>query len=561
MPRPAQYPQVEPGARGLAQASVAGCPAKATVAQALRLLRRKRTRFLVVEEKGRFGLVRPEDLRRAEAFGYSERPVGDVTVWGVPAVSGDTSEVRVRRLLLTGAPVVLVRERGGVAGAVEPSELRDTPGGVGALSLVGRLHQLPSEILNLLRTVSRLAESLGMRAHVAGGFVRDLIRGAPTQDLDLVVEGDGLALARRLSRELRGNLVVHLAFGTASIEGPGGGRVDVATARRERYARPGALPTVTPARIEEDLARRDFTVNAVALALNPFAFGQLFDPFGGRRDMEGRKIRILHPLSFAEDPTRIFRAIRYATRLGFTLDRWTRRSLLAALDLGPYPALSGPRLLAEMELILSEPGWPRSLLALGRLGVFRLLDSAYRFSPAAAARLGDLWDLLPRGRERGVGLDPVRLALLCLVGHLQAPLAERCLRRFGLSGEPLARLLAALVEGPAVARRLESAAIAPASQRAAILRGRTTETLGYAWLVGSPSARRQLEWFLGEGQGIRPLLTGEDLLELGVAKGPSISRFLRELRDRRLDRQVSSREDEVRLVREWLARSRTSGEE
>lgn len=576
--RRSQYPQVEPGALALAHRAVSICPPELTLAQAQRWLQRARARLLVVEDQGRVGVVRPEDLRRAEAFGLANWSVAAVAWWGVPVLIGEAPEVRVRRLLMAGAPFVLVKEGGAPVAAVEPAQLRRMPGGrvptpeawvrqrpgwaggVGALSLAGRLErQLPAETLNLLRAVSRLGESLKVRAYVAGGFVRDLLRAAPSRDLDFVVEGNGLTLARRLCRQLKGTLVVHRAFGTASIRGFRGGRVDVAMARRERYAAPGALPTVTPASIAEDLARRDFSVNAMALALTGSAFGYLLDPFGGQRDLETRRIRILHPLSFVEDPTRIFRAVRYSTRLGLSIDRWTRRCMSVALNFGSYPALSGQRLLAELELILREPGWERSLRTLARLGAFRLLDRAYRFPLTAARRLRDLRDLLQWGGERGIVLDPLPLVLLCLVGHSPIPLAERCLRRLALSGEPLARLLEARVEGPSVARRLDAHATAPASQRAAILRARATETIAFAWLVGGKSARAQVQWFLGEGRGVRPLLSGEDLLALGVAKGPAVSRLLHRIRDRRLDGQVSSPEDEVRLVREWMtARAGTS---
>jgi len=548
--RRSQYPQVEPGALALAHRAVSVCPPELTVAQALRRFQRDRARLLVVEEKGEFGVVRPGDLRRAETFGLADRPLRDMAWWGAPTLTGQAPEVRVRRLLLAGAPVVLIRERNAMVAVVEPSRLlRVRP----RLSLVGRLErQLPAETVNLLREVGRLAESVNVRAFVAGGFVRDLLREAPSNDLDLVVEGNGVALARHLARQLGGTVVVHRAFGTASVEGWRGGRVDVATARREQYAAPGALPTVTPAGIEEDLARRDFTVNAMALSLTGSAFGQLLDPSGGQRDLKTRRLRILHPLAFVEDPTRIFRAARYAARLGFSVDRWTRRCVSMALRLGDYPALSGQRLRAELELILGEPGWERSLLTLERLSAFRLLDRAYRFSPAAGTRIRDLRNLLQWSRERGVVLDSLPLALLGLVGHLPVPVAERCLRRLALSGEPLARLLEAVAQGPSVARKLEAHAPAPASRRAAILQAQSIETVGFAWLVGTPVVRSQVQWFLSEGRGVRPLLRGADLLALGVARGPTVSRFLQRLRDHRLDGLVLSREDEVRTVREWV---------
>ncbi len=552
-PQRAQYPQVEPGALALAHRALAPCRGELSVAEGLRLLQRTRARLLVVGERDRIGVVRLEDLKRAHGIGLSERPVRDLAWRGVPMVAGAAPELRVRRLLRGGAPVVLISDRRGVVAAVEPSQL---PGAQPPLSLAGRLdRQCSGETRELLHSIAKLAQSLGVRAYLAGGFVRDLLRGVASRDLDVVVEGDPLELAQRLCRQVGGNLVVHRAFVTASIEGWSGGRLDVVMARRERYATPGALPIVSPASIEEDLARRDFTMNAMAVGLVGPEFGRFLDPFGGVRDVEIGRIRILHPLSFVEDPTRIFRAVRYAARLGFGIDRWSRDCLGVALRLAPYPALSGQRLLAEIELVMREPGWERSLRALARVGAFRLLDPSYRFSRLAEGRLRDLTHLLEWDRAGKGMIEPVPLALLCLVGHLPRAVAERALRRLALSGEPLARLTEALAEGPLVARRLEEEANAPASRRAALLRSRSIETLGYAWLAGSPAARDRIRWFLSEGRNVRAALSGEELLALGVPRGPAVSKLLDRLRDERLDGLLASREDEVRRVGEWKARA------
>ncbi|MFQ5828187.1 MAG: hypothetical protein ACE5JD_03400 [Candidatus Methylomirabilia bacterium] len=541
------YPQVDPGARGLGHRAVVVCSPDLSVAQALRDLRRHRARLLVVKEGQALAVAWPSDLRRALAFGLGARRVGDVSRWRMPVVDLGTSEVRVRRLLLEGAPVVLIREARGVIRAVEPAaHQRATP----PLTLALRLaRQVPGPTLELLREVGRLADSLGARAYVVGGLVRDLLRGMPTQDLDVVVEGNGMALARRLARQLGGKLTVHEVFATASIERPAGARVDVATARQERYAAPGALPSVSPASLGEDLARRDFTVNAMALALSASVFGQLLDPFGGRTDLRRRRLRILHPLSFVEDPTRIFRAVRYASRLGFTLERGSRRALALAVSLAPYPRLSGQRISAELELIMAEPEWGKGLHALGRLGALRLLDPAYRFSGKAVRRIHDLQQFLQWGRAHGVSLDPLPLAFLALLGHLTPALAEQSLRRLALRGEPLARLRAALSGGPALARKLEASSAASRSRLASLMRDRPMEALGFAWLVGSEVSRRDIQWFLAEGRQVRPLLSGEDLLVLGMVKGPQMRQLLDRLRDERLDRRASTRQDEVLLVK------------
>lgn len=547
-PRRGKYPQVDPGAASLMHRAVAPCPPEATVGEAFDLLARVKARVLAVRERDAFGAILPADLDRARTFGLEARRARDVARWKIPVITPRTSEVAARRHLLEGAPALLVREGRRLVGAIEPSVIS---AGHSTLSLLPRLErQLPAETLGLLRRIGRAGESLGVNAYAVGGFVRDVLLGREVGELDIVVEGDGPALARRLQTELGGNLVVHPAFQTASLEGSGPFRIDVATAREERYPAPGALPEVRPASLHEDLGRRDFTINAMALALSPTSFGDLLDPLSGSADLARRRIRVLHPLSFVEDPTRIFRAVRYQVRLGFALDSGSRQALHVAIDLGAYPALSGQRLTAELEFILKEPAASEALLRLGRFGAFRILDPSFRFPPLAAKRVADLGRLL---RMAGtIPLDPLAGALLALVGHLSPEVAERCLRRLALSGEPLARLTRALKEGPRLAAELERQRHAPPSARASLLRGHPLETLWGAWLMGRGRARRQVEWFLTEGRTTHPLLGGDDLLALGVAPGPRIGQLLDRLRDRRLDGLAVTRDQELGLVREWI---------
>jgi tRNA nucleotidyltransferase (CCA-adding enzyme) len=326
----------------------------------------------------------------------------------------------------------------------------------------------------------------------------------------------------------------------------------VASARREEYAAPGALPEViTPASIADDLSRRDFTVNAMAVSLSPGTFGGLLDPAAGSRDLRSRRIRLLHPLSFVEDPTRIFRAVRYAVRLDFVLDRETRRLLKAALRIGAYPALSGQRLLAEIDLIVAEARAPRILITLGRLGAFRLLDASYRFSPLAVGRLAELSDLFSRCEEGGITVLTRSLTLLALTERLPDHEADRIFHRLSLSGGPLRQLLSARRDGPVLAEAAASLNPGSPSRWAALFRGHTAETIGWAWCLGRDPARRGIEWFLAKGRGLRPLLSGDDLLSLGIPEGPPVGALLDRLRDARLDGTVATRDDEAALVRAW----------
>ena len=224
--------------------------------------------------------------------------------------------------------------------------------------------RIPRRVEPLLRRIGELAEERGLRAHAVGGCVRDWLLGlAHTQDLDVTVEGHGIDLARAVSSALGGRVEVHEQFGTATVyrDGRVGGRIDFATCRIERYARPAAYPRVTSGTLEADLFRRDFTINAMAVALSPSRFGALVDPFHGARDLRGKRLRILHPRSFLDDPSRILRGARFATRFGLRWECSTERAAREAVAAGSLGWLNAGRLRRELDRMGAEPD-PRACL-------------------------------------------------------------------------------------------------------------------------------------------------------------------------------------------------------
>jgi tRNA nucleotidyltransferase (CCA-adding enzyme) len=545
------YPQVDPGAGGLLNVRLGRAPARATVGQALGLARLRSAALIRV---GATGWALREDLNRAQSLGLDALPAAAVAR-GLPAVGVDESEVKVRRLVAAGAPAVIVRDRRGPVGAVMPR-----PGRAAASALLGRwfVERLPATARTVLETVTRLAAEQGARAFLAGGTVRDAVRGtgaAPSgRDIDIVIEGDGLTVARALAAALGSSErapLEHGRFLTASLTWPPDRRVDVATARSERYERPGALPRVLPATIGQDLARRDFTINAMAVELESGGFG-LLDPFGGRDDLKRRRLRVLHPLSFVEDPTRIFRAARYGARLGFGLETGTARAQTLALRLGPYPALSGQRLAAEIALILDDDRPELALRRLGLSGAFRLLDQRFRFTRLTAVRVG----ALPRGlawlRARNLAVTPLDLAALVLAADQLPDVASLLLGRLGFTGEPRARLERALAEWRDLARRVKRAR--RPSERASPLWDRSDVELAWLALVGGAAARSAAEWFLASARGVRPVLSGDDVIGLGVPRGAEVAWVLRALRDARLDGDVVDRDGEAMCVQDWVDR-------
>ncbi len=226
----------------------------------------------------------------------------------------------------------------------------------------------PKELLELLHDTSNEASKLGQRVYLVGGIVRDLLLGYPNFDLDLVTEGDAVELAKRIARINGAGLVIYPRFSTAKIKS-GDFAIDIATARSEIYARPGALPAVTPSSIEKDLFRRDFSINAMAISLTAEDYGQLLDPHRGKDDLHSHLIRILHPDSFSDDATRILRAIRYEQRLGFNLERETAR--LLKRDISMLDTISGDRIKHELELIFREEHPEHAIKRLGDLEIGR----------------------------------------------------------------------------------------------------------------------------------------------------------------------------------------------
>ncbi|MCH7501177.1 MAG: CBS domain-containing protein, partial [Nitrospinae bacterium] len=217
------------------------------------------------------------------------------------------------------------------------------------------VERLPKDIMSLLNTIAESADRMGVSAYVVGGFVRDLLLRIGNLDMDIVIEGDGIKFSRALGKELNAKVVSHQKFGTAVVCLPDGFKVDVATARTEYYKHPAALPTVEMSSIKSDLFRRDFTFNSLALRLNGKDAFTLLDFFNGQRDLKDKVVRVLHNLSFIEDPSRAFRAVRFEQRLGFRIGRQTEAFIKHAVKKKFIEKLSGARLYNELVLILKEP--------------------------------------------------------------------------------------------------------------------------------------------------------------------------------------------------------------
>lgn len=363
--------------------------------------------------------------------------------------------------------------------------------------------------------------------------MRDLLTGNPVRDVDLVVEADAAEFARDLAGSLSASLRAHPRFGTAVLTLPDGRSLDIASTRRETYASPGALPSVTsPVPIQEDLLRRDFTVNAVALELFPRR--RLVDPLGGLADLRRKTLRALHPGSFVDDPTRALRAVRYANRYGFRLDPGTRRAIARAVETGAFDRVSGDRLRRELRKIFAEPGWAAAVRRLRRLG----LDGA--IAPALASSRGETAGRLRAAERLAEGNPEVTwlASLLAWVDGLGADGLRRVSDRLSLEGPERRRLLA----WPETRRRLgRGLARRRASEIARRIAGLSADELVAAAARLPGADRRALRAARSRAARALPLpVRGADLVAAGVASGAAIGRALSRTRDALVDGAVSA---------------------
>jgi tRNA nucleotidyltransferase (CCA-adding enzyme) len=402
---------------------------------------------------------------------------------------------------------------------------------------------LPEGILSLVQTAGDLAARREQRLFLVGGVVRDIFLKRPNLDLDLVLEGDAPSLARELARVAGGNVVVHARFGTATFK-KDEISLDIVTARSETYSRPGALPAVKPGTIEDDLFRRDFTINAMAARLEPARFGELVDPYGGKTDLERRLVRVLHRQSFRDDPTRIWRAIRYEQRLGFRLEGETEQ--LLRRDVAVLGSISGDRLRHELERILEEERPERMIRRADELGALQQLLPSLQ---------GDEW-LTRRFQEARKASDLKEIEqstyLALMAWRLKDEEIEAFIERLRFNSR-VARVLCDIAEVKRTLSALEARRMKPSSV-CRLLETHQQQTLIAASVAAdSELVRRRLKRYLSELRFLYPILTAEDLKRMGVPQGKKLGALLRALKEAKLDGAVRTVEQELKFVEKWLS--------
>jgi tRNA nucleotidyltransferase (CCA-adding enzyme) len=563
-------------------------PAAVPIAEAKQLLNVRQVNAAPVtegEDGPAVGAVTRQLLDAALQHGMGERPVSTVMERDLEWVAPEAPADEVGERMLGASPreprFVLVGERasgrplgiitrmqvlrhlhGRLADSEASLDRRTAQQKASREDAAHLLRRLPPPIAARTAAIARVSRRSGVPAYLVGGLVRDLLLGRENRDLDVVAEGDGPGFARLLARELGGRVRVHAAFLTAVVVDPEGFHVDVATARSEFYRAPAALPEVQGSAIRQDLYRRDFTVNTLAIRLGPPEGGaeaagpsgreappELLDYFGGRRDLRERTLRVLHSLSFLDDPTRALRAVRLSLRLGFQIAPETLRLIDVALAEGAFERLSGSRLRDELALLLDDADLAlRGLDRLAELGLLAVLHPRLALDDAARDRLRRARAALDWYRLESLAEPPVRpwrLFLAALTSGLAladpAGLAALC-DRLDLAGADRRLLEGAAARVEAARRRIAGAGLA-AHEVDAALAPLAGEELLLLMVEGGEGERAWVRRYLCDLRPLELAVRGADLLAAGVAPGPEVGRALAATRRARLDGEIGRDEE------------------
>ncbi len=504
------------------------------------------------------GLVTRQILDRALSHSMGGRPVSAIMQPDLPVVSAVTPLDELRDLFLERSyRFVIVDEAGRPAGIITRMELfrrlfehQHAAGSTLDHRMAGTrptsqpisriLREVsPPWVQRLIAAAREVADRLGASVYLVGGMVRDMLLERANEDVDLVVEGDGIAFAEALAEVLDGRAHPHLPFLTAVITLPDGLRIDVASARTEFYRTPAALPEVATSLIRQDLYRRDFTMNSLAVVLSGERYGELVDFFGGRMDLQRQEIRVLHSLSFIDDPTRALRAVRYARRLGFTIASDTRNLISTALEERVFERLSGQRLQRELEILLAEPHPTPALALIADLGLLPAICPDLKWSEEARSYLMEIEGQLAwyQLEQMGTPPEPWVLFLSGLALTSGKGVINDLVQRLQLGG-PTRDLFLAL---PAAVGEIKTATNSglSLSQQAQVVEQHPTEALLLAMSDLPLQARRSLALAAVAAVRVQLPVSGQDLLDGGVSPGPHIGRALRLTRDALIDDMIA----------------------
>ncbi len=546
--------------------------------------------------KGLLGLVSRRVVEKAIAHQLGTRPVAEHMSTEIGTLPESATQTEIQELIIGHRQrlIPIVQKKNGeevISGVISRTDLlnllvndpdrqprsllrQNEHPSTGRSRNISRLmiETLGREIIVLLRNIGETAEKLEMRAYAVGGFARDLLLQTRNLDIDIVVEGDGILFAKTFVGKQQAKLRTHEKFATATVSLPDGQRIDVATARLEYYVEPAALPIVEKSSLKLDLFRRDFTINAMAVHLNPDRFGLLIDYFSSQNDLKERRIRVLHNLSFVEDPNRIFRAVRFEQRLDFRITRDTEKLIRSVVQMRRGGQLSGLRFLNELKLLLAEDNPLASLRRLEGFGLFPLLWPDLRPNLKIDRRFAHVmtqaekaiaWFRLLYLPEKDKQCEYWTVRLLALFSRSRELEMRHFCDRFEASPKLRRLLLERKHKAEAAAgAMLRSTSLRP-SEIWQLLSGLDNEALLFLMTIARKKHIQQaVSRYTAELRSLKPLINGKDLVVLGLRPGPLFANLLKQVFAAQLNGEISSKEEAVNMVQrinKTAGRSRNSG--
>lgn len=558
-----------PVARQIMSAPVRTVNADITIREANKLMIRYGYSGLPVVEDGKLvGLIGRREIDKAAHHGLSHAPVKGFMMRRIEPVTPDAPLYDIQRLLsdedIGRVPVV---EDGKVIGIISRTDVLRALGGDDYFNRSKAMQTakpqysraeiaqkiktlLPGEVRAILREMGDLADETGYSVYLVGGIVRDLLLNYRNLDIDIVVEGDAIEFARLVAEKYGARIQPHHKFGTAAVIQPDKFRVDFASARAEFYERPAALPQVEPTSIRQDLARRDFSVNAMAVSLNAKDYGRLLDFFNGQRDLKNGRIRILHNLSFIEDPTRIFRGVRFEQRFGFKLESETEELLRKAVDMELIGHLSDVRIRDELMLILAEDTPYKILKRLSDLGALKILESSIVIDTSLKSLFNGIDEAVRElDPHFATGVQKRLVYLAALLRGLSREGLDAWCERMKIRKSDKARITEMVLEVPPIVKELEDEARIKNSAVYRILHPLSPEALVFAYaLTSKQKVQKRIHYYLTNLRGVRLSVDGRTLRKMGFTPSPVYNIVLRDLLAAKLDGKVETPEDELKFV-------------
>lgn len=558
-------------------APVKTMPAGVTITDARELLTRYNCNAMPVTDGGRMiGVISRKTVEKSLYHDLGGAPVTDFMHTEFLRATPETPLTEIQSYMVHGnRRFVPVFSGEALAGAVTRTDLlRHVYGGrqdqPEALYDVDRLDPAPlsnsiagvinrrleSATIGLLKELGAVGDDLGMPVYAVGGFVRDLLLGTENLDIDITVEGDGIFFAGQFAARNGGRVRSHDVFGTAVVILPDGSKVDIASTRLEYYESPGILPTVERSSLRHDLYRRDFTINTLAFCINSARFGLMTDYFGGRQDLQKRLVRVLHNLSFIEDPTRVFRAIRFEQRLGFTIAPHTANLIRSAVRMGSIATVGGRRLLNELILMFREKEPAGAIERMAGLGLLASIHPALRLTPGTTRVIHEAARELTWFRLLYLadGCQQWQVYLLALCDGLGNDEFEEACRFLSVPGKVMARIFgrrrSVLGLRDALQRRIRRGPAVRNSEIHSWFRDLPLEILLYlAASATGDEVRRHVSLYLTQLRRIHCTLDGTALKEMGLTPGPRFKTVMEQLLAARLDGKVTTDEEERSLAR------------